>query len=53
MRETEDPLLDGPIDAPAGAFFNLPWQRSADDPAVEGPANPEQVTADPTGAPSR
>ncbi len=53
MKETEDPLLEGPVEAPAGAFFNLPWQRSADEPAVEGPANPEQVTADPTGAPSR
>jgi N-sulfoglucosamine sulfohydrolase len=44
MRETEDPLLDGPVAAPSGARFNLPSQVSASEPPV---------TADPTGAPSR
>ena len=57
MKETSDPLLDGPVAAPPGAEFNLPSQVSADDPTVKGPADPEQALAaamrDPTGAPSR
>jgi arylsulfatase A-like enzyme len=32
MRETEDPLLDGPVAAPPGVELNDPDQRSADDP---------------------
>ena len=46
MRETEDPLLDGPIPAPLGAVVNEPWQISPDDPV-------RVVSGDPTGAPSR
>lgn len=29
MRATGDPLLDGPVPAPAGALINLPDARSA------------------------
>ena len=32
MRQTEDPLLDGPIDPPPGAVLNSPDQRSPGDP---------------------
>lgn len=32
MRETEDPLLDGPVEPPPGARVNEQWQLSADDP---------------------
>jgi hypothetical protein len=32
MRETEDPLLDGPVQPPPGARLNEQWQVSADDP---------------------
>ncbi len=45
MRETEDPLLDGPVAVPAGALVNEQWQVSADE-------TPRTVTADPTAAPS-
>jgi arylsulfatase A-like enzyme len=45
MRETDDPLLDGPIAPPPGAVVNEQWQLSPDDP-------PRAVTADPTGAAS-
>ena len=45
MRETEDPLLDGPVAPPPGAIVNEQWQVSPDDP-------PRTVTADPTAAPS-
>ncbi|MGE0068489.1 MAG: hypothetical protein AB7T48_14180 [Solirubrobacterales bacterium] len=31
-RETEDPLLDGPVLPPPGAAVNEQWQVSADDP---------------------
>jgi arylsulfatase A-like enzyme len=34
MAETEDPLLDGPVPAPAGAELNTPDQLSADDPVT-------------------
>jgi N-sulfoglucosamine sulfohydrolase len=34
MRETGDPLLDGPVVPPAGAELNLPEQRSPSDPTV-------------------
>jgi arylsulfatase A-like enzyme len=46
MRETDDPLLDGPVEPPPGAIVNEQWQVSPDDP-------PRTVTADPTGASSR
>ena len=55
MKETSDPLLEGPVPAPAGTEFNLPNQVSADEPTVKGPADPEQAlaaTRGPTGAPS-
>jgi N-sulfoglucosamine sulfohydrolase len=45
MRETGDPLLDGPVAPPAGALVNEPWQVSPDEA-------PRQVLADPTGAAS-
>jgi N-sulfoglucosamine sulfohydrolase len=45
MRETDDPLLGGPVAAPPGAVVNEPWQVSPDDPA-------QVVAGDPTGAPS-
>jgi hypothetical protein len=34
MRETEDPLLAGHVDPPAGVDINLPDQRSAADPTT-------------------
>jgi N-sulfoglucosamine sulfohydrolase len=34
MRETADPLLDGPIAPPPGARVNLPDQRSPSEPTV-------------------
>ncbi len=45
MRETDDPLLDGPVAPPPGAIVNEQWQVSPDDP-------PRIVRADPTGAAS-
>jgi N-sulfoglucosamine sulfohydrolase len=45
MRETEDPLLDGPVEPPPGAIVNEQWQVSPDDP-------PRTVTAGPTAAAS-
>jgi arylsulfatase A-like enzyme len=32
MRETEDPLPQGPVEPPPGAAVNEQWQASADDP---------------------
>ncbi|HEX5989595.1 MAG TPA: sulfatase [Solirubrobacterales bacterium] len=46
MRETEDPLLEGPIDPPEGAIVNEQWQVSPDDPV-------RIVKAGSTAAPSR
>jgi arylsulfatase A-like enzyme len=46
MRDTEDPLLDGPVEPPVGAEVNEQWQVSPDEPT-------RTVTADPTAAPSR
>jgi arylsulfatase A-like enzyme len=46
MRETEDPLLDGPVLPPEGAIVNEQWQVSPDDPV-------RIVKADSTAAPSR
>ncbi|UJA19788.1 sulfatase [Thermoleophilia bacterium SCSIO 60948] len=40
MRETRDPLLDGPIAPPPGALFNLPEQRSAEEPPSVAGAHP-------------
>src|SRR4051812_2142569 len=34
MRETHDPLLDGPVEPPPGAEINLPDQISPGDPTV-------------------
>jgi N-sulfoglucosamine sulfohydrolase len=45
MRDTDDPLLDGPVPPPVGARVNEPWQVSPDEPT-------RTVTGDPTGAPS-
>jgi N-sulfoglucosamine sulfohydrolase len=46
MRDTDDPLLDGPVAPPVGAEVNEQWQVSPDEPT-------RVVTADPTAAPSR
>jgi N-sulfoglucosamine sulfohydrolase len=46
MRETDDPLLDGPVLPPEGAIVNEQWQVSPDDPV-------RIVKADSTAAPSR
>jgi arylsulfatase A-like enzyme len=35
MVETEDPLLDGPVQPPPGALFNARDQRSASEPLVD------------------
>jgi len=45
MRDTDDPLLDGPVPPPAGAMVSEQSQVSPDDPV-------RIVTADPTAAPS-
>jgi N-sulfoglucosamine sulfohydrolase len=45
MRETDDPLLEGPVPPPPGAVVNEPWQVSASDPV-------RVITGDPTVAPS-
>ena len=34
MRETDDPLLKGPVSAPAGAELNLPDQLSPAEPTT-------------------
>ena len=39
MHESDDPLLDGPVPLPPGAWINSPDQRSASDP----PAVPARV----------
>jgi N-sulfoglucosamine sulfohydrolase len=46
MQETEDPLLDGPVEPPPGAIVNEQSQLSPDDPV-------RIVKADSTAAPSR
>jgi N-sulfoglucosamine sulfohydrolase len=46
MRETDDPLLQGPVEPPPGAAVNEQWQVSPDDPV-------RVVKAGPTAAPSR
>jgi hypothetical protein len=45
MRETDDPLLDGPVEPPVGTEVNEQWQVSPDEPT-------RTVTADPTAASS-
>jgi hypothetical protein len=45
MIQTSDPLLDGPVAAPAGALINAQKQRSADDPPFAAPS-PATATAD-------
>lgn len=34
MRETKDPILNGPVPAPKGAELNTPDQRSPEDPTI-------------------
>ena len=50
MRETEDPLLDGPVAPPPGALVNEQWQVSPDDPraaaghgAIPRPLHPAEA----------
>jgi N-sulfoglucosamine sulfohydrolase len=45
MRETEDPLLDGPVAPPPGALVNEQWQVSPDE-------QPRVIAAGPTAAAS-
>src|SRR4051794_9687761 len=45
MRETDDPLLEGPVLPPPGAVVNEQWQISPDEP-------PRVVATDPTAAAS-
>ena len=45
MRETDDPLLDGPVDPPPGALINEQWQVSPNEPL-------RAFNSDPTAAPS-
>jgi N-sulfoglucosamine sulfohydrolase len=45
MRETEDPLLEGPVAPPPGAIVNEQWQVSPDEA-------PRALTEDPTAAAS-
>jgi len=52
MRETDDPLLEGPIPPPLGAVVNEQWQISPDDPVRVVTEESAAVTADPTAAPS-
>ncbi len=44
MEETDDPLLEGPVEPPAGAEINVPEQTSPDEPP--------RVISGPTAAPS-
>jgi arylsulfatase A-like enzyme len=46
MRETDDPLLEGPVAPPEGAIVSEQWLVSPDDPV-------RIATADSTAAPSR
>ncbi len=45
MRETDDPLLEGPVEPPPGALVNEQWQVSPSEPL-------RAVSSDPTAAPS-
>jgi N-sulfoglucosamine sulfohydrolase len=46
MQETSDPLLSGPVPAPAGALINAQNQRSANDPPSVAPT-PASAAAGP------
>jgi N-sulfoglucosamine sulfohydrolase len=46
MRDTDDPLRDGPVAPPVGAEVNEQWQVSPDEPT-------RTITADSAAAPSR
>jgi hypothetical protein len=46
MRDTDDPLLNGPVPPPEGAIVSEQWQVSPDDPV-------RIATGDSTAAPSR
>ena len=50
MRETADPLLEGPVEPPPGALVNEQWQVSPDEPVRTVSA--AAAGADPTGVPS-
>ena len=45
MRRTNDPLLDGPVEPPAGALVNEQWQRSPDDPPRAVPRDRPAATS--------
>jgi N-sulfoglucosamine sulfohydrolase len=45
MHETDDPLLDGPVEPPPGALVNEQWQVSPNEPL-------RTLSPDPTAAPS-
>jgi arylsulfatase A-like enzyme len=45
MQETDDPLLEGPVEPPPGAFVNEQQQVSPNEP-------PRVISSDPTAAPS-
>ena len=42
MKETEDPLLEGPVTAPEGCEFNLPNQALSERPHDQGPSRPRR-----------
>lgn len=50
MRETEDPLLEGPVEPPPGALVNEQWQLSPDEPVRT--VSSAAAGAGPTGVPS-
>ncbi|MDP9228420.1 MAG: sulfatase-like hydrolase/transferase, partial [Actinomycetota bacterium] len=53
MHETDDPLLDGPVEAPPGAEINLPDQGSSRDPRTFVPAGDSGVAeGEPSGTAS-
>jgi N-sulfoglucosamine sulfohydrolase len=45
MRDTEDPLLDGPVQAPPGASFNEQTQVSPDEPVTLVSGDPRAATS--------
>ena len=50
MSETEDPLLEGPIEVPPGAIVNEPSQGSPNDPSPRAVAQDREGTAAAAGA---
>jgi N-sulfoglucosamine sulfohydrolase len=52
MRETDDPLLEGPVAPPEGAMINQQTQLSPEDPLTIIRASSAGERADPTAAPS-